>query len=127
MRLYSSLRRRSRNLGDVYRVVPELVAYDLHPRYLSSSWAQEYGKKNGIPLIGIQHHYAHIGSVMAEHGLSGKVVGVAFDGTGYGTDGTLWGGEFLIAHSRGFRRAGHLKCIPLPGAKRQCANPGGSR
>ena len=111
------------NLSQVYRAVPELIAYDLHPRYLSSSWALEYGQRNNMQLMGVQHHYAHIGSVMAEHGLKGNVIGVAFDGTGYGTDGTLWGGEFLIAHSKGFRRAGHLKYIPLPGGEAAVREP----
>ncbi|NJD57406.1 MAG: carbamoyltransferase HypF [Nitrospirae bacterium] len=111
------------NLSQVYRAVPELIAYDLHPRYLSSSWALEYAQRNNVQLMGVQHHYAHIGSVMAEHGLRGNVIGVAFDGTGYGTDGTLWGGEFLIAHSKGFRRAGHLKYISLPGGETAVREP----
>jgi len=111
------------NLKAVYRAEPEAVAYDLHPRYLSSSWAREYGEHNNLKLIGIQHHYAHIGSVMAEHGLKGKVVGVAFDGTGYGSDGTLWGGEFLIADTKGFKRAGHLKQVPLPGGEMAVREP----
>jgi len=76
-----------------------------------------------IKLFAIQHHYAHIGSVMAEHGLTGKVIGVAFDGTGYGTDGNLWGGEFLIADIDGFERAGQLKYIPLPGGETAIKEP----
>jgi hydrogenase maturation protein HypF len=112
-----------RNLTSVYRAQPELVVYDLHPRYLSSSWALEYAVKKGLSPVGLQHHYAHIGSVMAEHGLKDRVIGVAFDGTGYGSDGTLWGGEFLIADTHGFVRAGHLKQVPLPGGEMAVREP----
>lgn len=103
-----------RNLKDVYRVNPVALAYDLHPMYLSTQWAL---RQEGIKKIGIQHHYAHVASVMAEKGLKEKVIGVSFDGTGYGIDGNLWGGEFLVADIEGFKRAGHLKYIPLPGGE----------
>ncbi len=114
------------NLKGVYRVKPVAIAHDLHPGYLSTRWAREQGaegKAQGVRTFGIQHHYAHIGSVMAEHGLSGKVIGVSFDGTGYGTDGNLWGGEFLIADSRGFERAGHFRDVPLPGGEMAIREP----
>jgi hydrogenase maturation protein HypF len=111
------------NLRSVYRAEPEAVAYDLHPRYLSAAWAMDYAAKKGLRMAGIQHHYAHIGSVMAEHGVKDKVVGVAFDGSGYGSDGTLWGGEFLIADAHGFSRAGHLKPVPLPGGEMAVREP----
>jgi hydrogenase maturation protein HypF len=122
------------NLKSVYRVNPVAIVHDLHPGYLSTRWAmgqetgdrsQESGGKNGqeIKCIGIQHHYAHIGSVMAENGLRNKVIGVAFDGTGYGTDGNLWGGEFLIAGIYDFERAGQFKYIPLPGGESAIREP----
>jgi hydrogenase maturation protein HypF len=109
-----------RNLKSVYRVLPEALAHDLHPMYLSTQWAL---RQEGIKKIGIQHHYAHVASVMAERGIRDKVIGVSFDGTGYGTDGNLWGGEFLIADIRGFRRAGHLKYTPLPGGENAIREP----
>lgn len=108
------------NLKDVYRVKPEALAYDLHPMYLSTQWAL---RQEDIKKIGIQHHYAHVASVMAEKGLKEEVIGVSFDGTGYGTDGNLWGGEFLIADIKGFKRAGHLKYIPLPGGESAVKEP----
>lgn len=103
-----------KNLKDVYRVKPVALAYDLHPQYLSTQWAL---RQDNIKKIGIQHHYAHVASVMAEKGIKEQVIGVSFDGTGYGTDGNLWGGEFLIADIEGFKRAGHFKYIPLPGGE----------
>ncbi|MEW6001347.1 MAG: carbamoyltransferase HypF [Nitrospirota bacterium] len=103
-----------RNLKDVYRVKPEALAYDLHPMYLSTQWAL---RQEDIKKVGIQHHHAHVASVMAEKGIKEKVIGVSFDGTGYGTDGNLWGGEFLIADAISFKRAGHFKYIPLPGGE----------
>jgi hydrogenase maturation protein HypF len=109
-----------RNLKDVYRVNPVALAYDLHPMYLSSQWA--LGQEN-IKKIPIQHHYAHVGSIMAEKGIKDKIIGVTFDGTGYGTDGKLWGGEFLIADIKGFKRAGHLKYVPLPGGEGAVKEP----
>ena len=109
-----------KNLKSVYRVVPEALAHDLHPMYLSTQWAL---RQEGIKKIGIQHHYAHVASVMAERGIKDKVIGVSFDGTGYGTDGNLWGGEFLIADISGFRRAGHLKYTPLPGGENAIREP----
>lgn len=107
------------NLKAVYRVEPEALVHDLHPGYLSTRWALQQPQK----LYGIQHHYAHVGSVMAEHRLTGKVLGIAFDGSGYGTDHNLWGGEFLLAEVAGFRRAGHLSYLPLPGGERAIAEP----
>jgi hydrogenase maturation protein HypF len=109
-----------KNLKSVYRVQPEALAHDLHPMYLSTEWAL---RQEGIKKIGIQHHYAHVASVMAERGLKNKVIGVAFDGTGFGGDGTLWGGEFLIADLMGFKRAGHLKYAPLPGGENAIREP----
>ena len=103
-----------RNLKDVYRVNPVALAYDLHPMYLSTQWAL---RQEDIQKIGIQHHYAHVASVMAEKGIKEKVLGVSFDGTGYGTDGNLWGAEFLTADIDGFTRACHFKYIPLPGGE----------
>jgi hydrogenase maturation protein HypF len=107
------------NLKAVYRAEPVALAHDLHPGYLSTRWALE----QDIEKLGVQHHHAHIVSVMAEHGLTGRVIGVAFDGTGYGADGTLWGGEFLVADTREFLRAGHLKAVPLPGGARAVEEP----
>jgi hydrogenase maturation protein HypF len=118
-----------KNLESVYRVRPVAVAHDLHPDYLSTRWALACGAKGGregsqsIKRFPLQHHYAHIGSVMAERGLSGKVIGVAFDGTGYGTDGNLWGGEFLLADIQGFERTGHFRYVPLPGAEMAIREP----
>jgi hydrogenase maturation protein HypF len=102
------------NLKDVYRVKPVALAYDLHPMYLSTRWAL---RQEGIEKIGIQHHHAHVASVMAEKGIKKKVIGVSFDGTGYGTDGNLWGGEFLLTDVQGFKRSGHFKYVPLPGGE----------
>jgi hydrogenase maturation protein HypF len=116
------------NLKQVYRVEPVALAHDLHPGYLSTRWAMEKGsagREQGKRLrtFAIQHHYAHIGSVMAEHGLTCPVIGVAFDGTGYGTDGNLWGGEFLIAGIEGFERVGQLRYVPLPGGEAAIREP----
>ncbi len=110
------------NIKSVYRADPKVLAYDLHPRYLSTQWALKQGEK-GVRTFGIQHHYAHIASVMAEKGIKEKVIGVSFDGTGYGPDGSLWGGEFLIAGIDGFERAAHLAYIPLPGGEMAIREP----
>jgi hydrogenase maturation protein HypF len=109
------------NIKDIYRVRPVAVGHDLHPGYLSTQWALRQGRS--LTTYGIQHHYAHIGSVMAENGLFRKVIGVAFDGTGYGTDGNLWGGEFLVADVKGFERIGHLRYIRLPGGESAIRQP----
>jgi hydrogenase maturation protein HypF len=124
------------NLKAVYRVNPIAIAHDLHPGYLSTQWALsqtpsplegegegEGGLQSEISRYAIQHHYAHIGSVMAEHGLTTKVIGVAFDGTGYGIDGNLWGGEFLVADIDGFERVGQFKYVSLPGGEAAIKEP----
>jgi hydrogenase maturation protein HypF len=108
------------NLKKLFRVKPKAVAYDLHPHYMSSRFAQELAIER---KIGVQHHHAHIASCMAENHLSGKVIGVAFDGTGYGTDGTIWGGEFLVADLATFERRAHLRYVPLPGGDAAIRQP----
>ncbi len=95
---------------------PEVVVSDMHPAYLTRQYAEELAA-GGKRLIEVQHHHAHIASVMEEHGLDGPVIGIAFDGTGYGTDGTLWGSEFLVAGRGGFERAAHFSDFPLPGGE----------
>jgi hydrogenase maturation protein HypF len=104
----------------LFRIQPAAAAYDLHPMYLSTKFALAL---EGVEKIAVQHHHAHIASCMAENGLSGKVIGVAFDGTGYGTDGKIWGGEFLIADYAGFERRAHLRYIPLAGGDTAVREP----
>ncbi|HEX3962668.1 MAG TPA: carbamoyltransferase HypF [Trebonia sp.] len=119
----------------LFDVTPRVVAHDLHPEYLSTKYALDL---DGVDLVGVQHHHAHIASCLADNGLAGDgtasdglagdgtgalVIGVAFDGTGYGTDGTIWGGEFLIADLAGFRRGGHLAPVPMPGGAAAIRQP----
>jgi hydrogenase maturation protein HypF len=103
----------------LFDVDPQVVAHDLHPEYLSTKYALELG----LPLEGVQHHHAHIASCLADNGEDGPVIGVAFDGTGYGTDGTIWGGEFLMADLAGFERGGHLAPVPMPGGAAAIRQP----
>jgi hydrogenase maturation protein HypF len=102
------------NLRAMYRSEPRVLGYDLHPNYLSTRWAMAQAQ----PKIGVQHHHAHIASCMAENGLDEPVIGIAWDGTGYGTDAQIWGGEFLVCDFTGFRRAAHLRYVPLIGGDR---------
>jgi hydrogenase maturation protein HypF len=103
----------------LFRVEPKIVAYDLHPEYLSTKHAPSLG----LPMVGVQHHHAHIVSVMAEHGERGPVIGVALDGTGYGPDGTIWGGEVLVTTWESFERIGHLAYLPMPGGAAAIRRP----
>lgn len=109
----------------LFRVSPELLAYDLHPNYLATRYILERAEREGLPAIGVQHHHAHLAACMAEHGLSGDlpVIGVSFDGTGYGEDGAIWGGEFLIADYAGYQRAFHLDYVPMPGGDKAVREP----
>ena len=109
----------------LFRVKPEAIAYDLHPNYLATRYALERAERENIPTIGVQHHHAHIAACMAEHGLDGSrpVIGVSFDGTGYGEDEAIWGGEFLIADYKSYQRAFHLEYFPLPGGDAAIKKP----
>ncbi len=109
----------------LFRITPEAIAYDLHPNYLATRYALERATHEGLPSFGVQHHHAHIVSCMGEHNLAPNqpVIGVAFDGTGYGADGAIWGGEFLLADYLGYQRLSHLKYIPLPGGDTAIRKP----
>jgi len=103
---------------------PQVISCDMHPNYFSSMFANEYAKKNRMrPPISVQHHQAHIGSVVYENGLNKPVIGVSFDGTGYGTDGRLWGGEFFLVDKGDFRRMAHFRYIMLPGGDKVVFEP----
>jgi hydrogenase maturation protein HypF len=99
----------------LFRIHPQMVACDLHPEYLSTKYARELAAGEGLELFPVQHHHAHIAACLADNGVEGPVIGVSFDGTGYGSDGRVWGGEFLVADLKGFTRAAHLEYLPLPG------------
>ncbi len=107
------------HLGRLLEIKPELVAHDLHPDYLSTHFAQRLG----LPCVAIQHHHAHMASCMAENGLDGEAIGVILDGTGYGSDGTMWGGEFLLGGYHGFKRCGHFGQLRMPGGDAAVREP----
>ena len=104
----------------LFAVTPKVVAHDLHPEYLSTKYATE---RDGVELVAVQHHHAHLAACLAEHGETGDAVGAIFDGTGYGNDGTLWGGEFLCGDLADFQRAGSLVPVRLPGGTRAIQEP----
>lgn len=109
----------------LFRIKPELLACDLHPDYMSTRYALKRSEKEGTPVLQIQHHHAHIAACMVENGLTGEkpVIGVAFDGTGYGDDGAVWGGEFLIADFQHYERPAHLPYVRLPGGDKAAHEP----
>jgi hydrogenase maturation protein HypF len=109
----------------LFRIRPEAIAYDLHPNYLSTRYALQRAERDNLPTFAVQHHHAHIAACMAEHGLTGEslLIGVAFDGTGYGEDAAIWGGEFLIADYVGYQRPYHLAYFPLPGGEAAIRRP----
>lgn len=121
----NALERGLAHFRSIFRCEPTRVVCDLHPGYLSTTWAQKFAETNHLPLVQVQHHHAHVASLMAEHALDGTepVIGVSFDGTGYGTDQTIWGGEVLIADYKSFRRAGRLKYVPMPGGDAAIKRP----
>ncbi len=105
----------------LFRIKPELIAHDLHPDYLSTRYALEM--KGDMPIVGVQHHHAHIASCMVDNGVVTPVIGVAFDGSGFGSDGTVWGGEFIIARLDGFERIGRIEPLPMPGGELAIKKP----
>ncbi|MBC7187678.1 MAG: carbamoyltransferase HypF [Calditrichaeota bacterium] len=108
------------HLESILQLKPEIIGYDLHPRYLSTRWALE---QTNVKLVGVQHHHAHIAACLAENRCAGPVIGLALDGTGYGSDGTIWGGEFLLADLGRFARLGHMRPIRMPGSERAIREP----
>ncbi|MFD6494327.1 carbamoyltransferase HypF [Streptomyces sp. NPDC059944] len=121
----TAFERATGHLTDLTDVAPRLLVADRHPGYRSARWAVRAAETRGLELRRVQHHHAHVASCMAEHGLDGSapVIGVAFDGTGYGDDGAVWGGEVLLADYDGYRRFAHLGYVPLPGGDAAVRNP----
>ncbi len=111
------------HLQGLLDVEPQVLAHDLHPDYPSTRYAVDRGVESGLELIGVQHHHAHIASCLADNGMSGPVIGVAFDGLGWGTDGTAWGGEFLVADLTRFHRLAALAPVPMPGGDAATRQP----
>ncbi len=120
---YSFFHEAIEHLGRILEIQPQVIAYDLHPDYFSTKWALQQNEMAGIGVIGVQHHHAHIASCMAENHLAGRVIGFALDGTGYGTDGKIWGGEVLVAGYESFERAAHFENVPLPGGAAAIREP----
>jgi len=116
----ASLEQTVAHLSDLLDVQPQLVAHDLHPDYLSSRAAEYY---TDLPKVAVQHHHAHLAGVLADNGLDGPALGLIFDGLGYGLDGTVWGGEFLVGDALQFERAGHFAYLPMPGGDAATREP----
>lgn len=102
-------------MKELFRIKPILAVCDLHPLYFTTRYAEDYAKEHSIPILKVQHHHAHVASVMAEHDLQGSIIGVSFDGTGYGMDGAIWGGEFLLCKEDEFQRKAHLEYVKMLG------------
>jgi len=108
---------------ELFAIRPELIAHDAHPDYMSTRYARQRAAEDGTALLSIQHHHAHLASCMAENGLDEPVIGVTFDGTGFGPDGAVWGGEFLIGDYRQFQRAAHFRYVGMPGGEQAIREP----
>ena len=120
--VYESFEQNVEHLSRLFRVQPEIIAYDMHPGYFTTSYAQR--ETQNIKSVPVQHHHAHIASCMADNKLDNrKLIGLSFDGTGYGTDGAIWGGEVLLASYTDFERVAHLEYLPLPGGDSATRNP----
>jgi hydrogenase maturation protein HypF len=117
---YDFFRSTIAHMKHILRIDPEMIAHDLHPDYLSTRYALEQQEKKKVP---VQHHHAHIAACMAENMIDGPVIGLAFDGAGYGTDGHIWGGEVLIVEADRFTRAAHLSYVPMPGSNAAIREP----
>ncbi len=111
------------HLMRTFEIEPETVVHDLHPGYLSTEWAREWASERGLRLIAVQHHHAHIAACMAEHAIESETIGISLDGTGYGTDGRIWGGEVLICRLDSFERFAHLDYVPMPGSEAAIREP----
>ena len=118
METFENYRQQIAHFQRLFDIEPRLIACDMHPDYLSTAYAEERGTRDNIQVIQVQHHHAHMASCMADNGLTGPVIGLIWDGTGYGSDGTIWGGECLIGDYKGFERFGSIRPIPLPGSDR---------
>ena len=119
----SSLEEGIEHYKKIFYCNPQIVVCDMHPNYASTALAKMYAERNSLPLIMVQHHHAHIASVLAEKNVDERVIGVAFDGSGLGNDGTIWGGEFLIADQVEFKRVAHLRYVHLPGGETAIRQP----
>ncbi|OGN99940.1 MAG: carbamoyltransferase HypF [Chloroflexi bacterium RBG_13_51_52] len=107
----------------LFRIEPQIIACDMHPEYLPTKYAKELAEQEKIKLVSVQHHHAHIASCLADNGVKGPVIGVSFDGTGYGTDGNIWGGEFMVADFKKFDRPAYLEYLPLAGGAQAIRKP----
>lgn len=112
-----------RHLMHTFEIEPEIVVHDLHPGYLSTTWARQWAEQRGLHTLAVQHHHAHIAACMAEHAVTEPVIGLSLDGTGFGTDGRIWGGEVLIAELHRFERFAHLDYAPMPGGDAAVKEP----
>ena len=111
------------HLSHTFEIDPQIIVHDLHPGYLSTAWAKRYASERSLRLVAVQHHHAHVAACMAEHALREPVIGLSLDGTGYGTDGRIWGGEVLICTLDAFDRFAHLNYIPMPGGEAAIREP----
>jgi len=111
------------HLMHTFEIEPQAVVHDLHPGYLSTSWAKQFASARGLRRIAVQHHHAHIAACMAEHAATGRFIGLSLDGTGFGTDGRIWGGEVLICSLDHFDRFAHLDYVPMPGGEAAICEP----
>jgi hydrogenase maturation protein HypF len=122
-RTYANFKRAADDVLKLFAVEPDWIAHDLHPTYVSTMYAAQLARDLHVPHVRLQHHYAHAAAVLAEHGQMGPALAVVCDGTGYGTDHTIWGGELLAVDFKGFRRLGHLKPLRLPGGDAAAKQP----
>lgn len=116
---YEHYKRNVEHFKNIFSFEPQYIAYDMHPNYTSTEYAESYN----LPKLAVQHHHAHIASCMAENGITNKLIGISFDGTGFGTDGKIWGGEFLVCDFKGFTRTAHINYVKMPGGEKAIKEP----